>query len=491
MASNPQDATANPAEQALQNVLAAQKKAFRARAPLSYRERIDALDTLLEGMVRYQEDFVESLKQDFGNRARHETRLLEIFPIIDEIRHTRRHLRKWMKPKKVSSNWQFSPSRARIIYQPLGVVGIMGAWNYQLLLTLSPLVCALAAGNHAMIKPSEMAPITADLMKKMIAEIFPEDFVTVVTGDVSVSSAFSALPFDHLIFTGSGRIGKIVMQAASKNLTPVTLELGGKSPALVHADYSQERAAERITSGKFWNAGQTCVAPDYALVQTDQYETFIKAAEANLKKRFPKIVDNPDYTRIINTAGYERQLGIIEDARSKGARVIQINQKQEDCNAENRVVPPTILADVTEDMQVLQEEIFGPILPVIKYKTVNEAIDYINVRDRPLALYYFDNKKSRIDHVLNHTTSGGVTVNDVIFHLVQNNLPFGGVGPSGMGAYHGIDGFETFSKKKGVFIQSWLVGTFFAKLLYPSYGKLSDWLVSVLIFRRAKTQGKR
>lgn len=470
----------------LKAALQRQKSAFRAKAPRSYRERVDALNALLEGMVRYQEDFVAALNEDYGNRAPQETRLLEIFPVVDEIRHTKRHLKKWMKPKRAASNWQFSPSKARIIYQPLGVVGIIGAWNYQILLTLSPLVSALAAGNHAMIKPSEMAPATAELIRKMIAEVFDDDYVTVVTGGPDVSAAFSALPFDHLIFTGSGRIGKLIMRAASENLTPVTLELGGKSPALVHPSYSHETAADRILSGKFWNAGQTCVAPDYALIQQDHMDEFMRLGEQVLSRRFKTLVGNPDYTCVINQRAYERFETLLQDAESKGAKVIRVNPSNDDCNVENRVFPPTLVTNLTDDMQIMQEEIFGPILLVVPYKTFGEALDYINDRDRPLALYYFDRDKSRISRVLNETTSGGVTVNDTIFHLPQNNLPFGGVGPSGMGAYHGIDGFETFSKKKGVFLQSGLVGWFLGIVLKPPYNGLSDAFIKLLIFRRSK-----
>lgn len=474
----------------LMQTLEAQQAAFRKRAPLSYGERRDALDVLLGGMVRYQEDFVQALIDDFGNRAPQETRLLEIFPVVDEIRHTQRHLKSWMRQRSVFSNWQFSPSRARIVYQPLGVVGIIGAWNYQILLTLSPLVNVLAAGNHAMIKPSELAPKTADVIARMIAEIFPATYVTVVNGGPEVSSAVSSLPFDHLIFTGSGRIGKLVMRAAAENLTPVTLELGGKSPALVHSEYPQALAADRIVSGKFWNAGQTCVAPDYALVPAEQHDEFVAQAQAVLTRRFPSLINNPDYTRMINRRGYERMQALVDDARSKGAKVLQINPAGEDCNAENRAFPPTLITQVTEQMQVMQEEIFGPILPVMKYQSFDDALKYINDRPRPLALYYFDHSSTRVNKVLTQTTSGGVTVNDTIFHLPQNNLPFGGVGPSGMGAYHGFDGFATFSKKKGVFLQNRLVGWFLALTMKPPYTGFSNWFIQMLIGRRTKAVRK-
>lgn len=474
----------------LLRTLESQRASFRKRAPLSYGERRDALDALLAGMVRYQEDYVQALHEDFGNRAAQETRLLEIFPVVDEIRHTQRHLKSWMKSRHVFSNWQFSPSRARIVYQPLGVVGIIGAWNYQILLTLSPLVNVLAAGNHAMIKPSEMAPKTAELIGKMIADIFPATYVTVVNGGADMSSAFSSLPFDHLVFTGSGRIGRLIMRAASENLTPVTLELGGKSPALVHPEYSQALAADRIVSGKFWNAGQTCVAPDYALVQEACHDEFVAQAQAVLTRRFPTVARNADYTRVLNLRGYQRMVELVEDARAKGAKILQVNPAGEDCNAENRAFPPTLITQVRDDMRVMQEEIFGPILPVVKYRTLDEALKYINDRDRPLALYYFDRDSRRINRVLTQTTSGGVTINDTIFHLPQNNLPFGGVGPSGMGAYHGFDGFAAFSKKKGVFLQSRIVGWFLAMAMKPPYTKFSDWFIQTLIGRRTKAVRK-
>jgi coniferyl-aldehyde dehydrogenase len=470
----------------LRPVFDAQRAAFRAAGTPDYCERLRRLRLLLDGLQACQAELVRSMSEDFGNRSAQETLLLEIFPTVDEIRHSISHLKRWMKPRRASANWQFATARGRIIYQPLGVVGIIGAWNYQILLVMSPLVNALAAGNRVMIKPSEIAPRTAEVMARMIAERFKPEEITVVTGDAEVSAAFAALPFDHLIFTGSTRVGKLVMRAASENLTPVTLELGGKSPAIIHRDYPIEKAAERILTGKFWNAGQTCIAPDYVMVPEDRLEAFMQAAETILPMRFPKVVDNPDYTRIVNERFYERLVGMVEDARSKGGRVLQNNPANETCNASNRVVPPTVVANATEDMQVMQEEIFGPILPVITYRELDDAIAYVNDHPRPLALYYFDNSSSRIDRVLHETTSGGVTINDCIFHIAQHNLPFGGVGPSGMGAYHGFDGFATFSKKKGVFIQGFGGLLLFPKMLSPPYNRLTHWLIRTLI-RNPKT----
>ena len=467
----------------LQQRFAAQRQAFRQTAPRDHRARVEALGVLEAVLLRNEAALVDSLNEDFGARARQETQILEIFPTLDEIRHIRRRLKAWMRPRSVPANWQVWPSRARIVHQPLGVVGILGAWNYPVLLTLSPLANALAAGNHAMVKPSELAPATAGVIGRMIAEAFPPDYVTVVTGGAEVGAAFSALPFDHMLFTGSTRVGKLVMAAAARNLTPVTLELGGKSPALVHADYPVAQAAERICAAKIWNAGQTCVAPDYALVPAPAKAAFVDAARAAIARHLPRLAAGSDYTRIINRPAWERMKALLEDARGRGAEVVQVNAVQEGWSAEDRIFPPTLLTDVDDDMRVMQEEIFGPILPVVTYDGLEQAIDYINDRPRPLALYYFDNDSLRVRRVLETTTSGGVTVNDCMFHVVQNNLPFGGIGPSGMGAYHGIDGFRTFSKKKGVLLQSGLTASFLGRFIKPPYTKWSDYMIRFLIGR--------
>lgn len=485
------EAAAAAGKAALLPIFNAQKNAFAQRPPRSCAERLEALDALRAAMFRYEKDLVASSIADFGNRAPQETRLLEIFPIMDEIRHAKRHLKKWMRPERVMASFPWWPSNGRIIKQPLGVVGIIGAWNYQILLTLSPLVSVLAAGNHAMIKPSAFGPATSEVIAKLIAEIFPPDYVTVISGGDNMGAAFTLMPFDHIIFTGSGRVGKLVMKAASEHLTPVTLELGGKSPALVHESYPVGLAADRIVSAKFWNAGQTCVAPDYALVHESQRDQFVKDAAAVVARRLPTIVANSDYTHMINKSGFERMAKLVEDARSKGARIVQINPASETPTAENRAFLPTLVTGVTDDMLIMQDEIFGPILPVVTYRTVDEAIRYINERDRPLALYYFDNDRGRIDHVLERTTSGGATINDCIFHLVQNDLPFGGVGPSGMGAYHGEDGFNAFSKRKGVMFMNPLLGRMIGHFLKPPYTQWTERFIKILIGRRPSQQGGR
>ena len=481
MSSLPQSYLVNPDR--LRSVFEAQRQAFAEHAPLPYARRMKALDNLLAAVLKYEQTFIDALQSDFGRRSAHETRLLEIFPVIDEIRHTRRRLRRWMRPRAASVNWQFRPSRAQIVYQPLGVVGVIGTWNYPILLTLSPLVNALAAGNHVMIKSSEIAPATAAAITRMIGECFSENYAAVVTGDQHVAAAFASLPFDHLIFTGSGRVGKMVMKAAAENLTSVTLELGGKSPALVHESFSMADAADRICSAKLWNAGQTCVAPDYALVPIHLLDEFVHHGLAVISKRFPTLLSNPNYTNMISEAAWLRMQSLLDDAQKKGAQIVQVNQADEKLTAGSRVFPPTLVLRVEASMRLMQEEIFGPILPVISYSSLEQAVAFINAGPRPLALYYFDHRRSRINEVLARTTSGGVTVNDCIFHLPQHNLPFGGIGPSGMGAYRGFDGFETFSNKKGVLLQSHWVGAFCDRLMKPPYSDRTTWLIGALLRR--------
>jgi coniferyl-aldehyde dehydrogenase len=460
-------------------MLAAQLTAFRRHPPDAPR-RIHALGDLLKAVRARREEFVRAISDDFGGRARQETLLLEVFPLVDTIRHAMRHLPQWMRPRAAAAGWQFMPGRARVVYQPLGVVGIIGAWNYPLLLSLSPMVSALAAGNHVMLKPSELAPRTANLLARLVSDLFPADYVTVVTGGPETGAAFAALPFDHLLFTGSTRVGKLIMRSASEHLTPVTLELGGKSPALVHPDFPAQTAAARIMAGKLYNAGQTCIAPDYALVEAGAREEFVRLASAAAATMYPKLVSNPDFTRIVNREHYRRLRDLVGDAIQKGAEVLEVNPARESGNEQNRVFPPTFLWNVNDRMAVMREEIFGPVLPVVSYRSLDEAIAYVNARPRPLALYYFDRNSKRVDALLARTTSGGVTVNDTILHIAQNDLPFGGVGPSGMGSYHGFDGFLTFSKKKGVFLQSRFTTL---GLLRPPYGALARRVTDFLIGR--------
>ena len=481
----------NATIEALQAIFERQRTCFRQYAPLGLEKRREALDILWQSVIHYQNIFIEAVQTDFGQRSFREVRLLEIFPLVDEIRFVKRNLRRWMQIQSAATNWQFLPSRTKILHQPLGVVGVMGAWNYPVLLTLSPLANAIAAGNHVIVKPSEQAPATAEVLRQMISKAFPEEYVAVVTGDREVASAFSAMPFDHLLFTGSESIGKLVMKAAAENLTPVTLELGGKSPALVHDSYPMDTAADRICSAKFWNAGQTCIAPDYALVPSNRLDEFVHKCESALSKRYPNPEISGDYTYLISPAAWERVRDLLADAQNKGARVLQAVSGNGDGAGRNRFFAPALVIGVNDSMRLMREEIFGPVLPIIGYDSIDDALSFINARPRPLALYYFDRSKSRIKRILEQTISGGVTVNDCIFHFVQHRLPFGGVGSSGMGAYHGFDGFCTFSKKKGVFLQNAFVGSFLDAALKPPYTRWSDRVIGFLVGPRRVRSVKR
>ncbi len=465
-------------KQGLRDRFDLQRQAFRRHAPLPPAKRMEALGALLTLVLRNERAIVAAISADFDGRSTTETRFLEIFPLVDEIRYTRRHLRRWMRTRPLPANWQFFPSRTWIQYQPLGVVGILGAYNYPLLLTLSPMIGALAAGNHVMLKPSEIAPTTASLVSSMITAVFPEEYVTVIEGGPEVAAQFSALPFDHLLYTGSGRVGKLVMRAAAENLTPVTLELGGKSPALVHDSFPMALAADRICAAKFWNSGQTCVAPDHALIPEGRMGEFLRACEKSIRRRFPDPEFNPDYTHMIGEAAWLRMIELVEDARAKGAQIFMTGDSQK---VSGRIFPPTLVAGATGSMRVMQEEIFGPVLPIATYTSLDQALEEIASRPRPLALYYFDRNRARIRHVLERTVSGGVTINDCIFHLAQHNLPFGGVGASGMGAYHGFDGFTAFSKRKGVLLESSIAGAIFDRFFKPPYSPFGQRLLSRLL----------
>jgi coniferyl-aldehyde dehydrogenase len=361
-------------------------------------------------------------------------------------------------------------AKAEVRFQPKGVVGVISPWNFPVNLTFAPLAGILAAGNRAMIKPSEFTPATSELMQTMFAGAFSEEEIAVVTGGPEVGEAFSRLAFDHLIFTGATSVARHVMRAAAENLVPVTLELGGKSPVILGKSADLKVAAARVMNGKTLNAGQICLAPDYVLAPKDQVEGFVAAARASVATMFPTIKDNPDYTSIIAQRHYDRITGYIDDARAKGARVIELKPEGEDLSQQpHRKIAPTLILDPTDDMKVMQEEIFGPVLPVKSYETLDEALAYVNGRDRPLGLYYFGDDPAEREEVLSRTTAGGVTVNDVVMHVAQEDLPFGGVGPSGMGSYHGVDGFREFSHRKAIFSQMKKdIGPL--KMLRPPYG---------------------
>ena len=451
----------------------------RAGAP-TYDQRIASLEKLEAALHAKKHAIADAINRDFGNRSRHETLVAEVFIVLSGIKYAKAHLRDWMKGEARTVEWTFLPGSAEVMYQPLGVVGIISPWNYPIQLALAPLVGALSAGNRAMIKPAEFTPATSELMRELLAEIYPSDFVTVITGGPEVGEAFSKLPFDHLVFTGSTRVGKVVMRAAAENLVPVTLELGGKSPAIVGTEMSPRVAAERVMSGKLFNAGQTCIAPDYVLLPANKRDAFVEACRGAVAKMYPTLATNADYTSVINTRHYERLNAHIEDAKTRGASIVEINPAKETLDPESRKMLPTLVLDATDEMTVMQDEIFGPILPVKTYQSLGEAIDYVNEHPRPLALYYFGHDGDEIDRVLKETVSGGVSINETMLHIAQDDLPFGGVGPSGMGHYHAFEGFETFSKKKPIFRQSRLNAT---SLLRPPFGKTIDALLKLLIGR--------
>jgi len=432
-----------------------------------------ALKDLRKAVRARQEELVQAVSEDFGGRSRQETLALEVFAIYSQINHARRNLKRWMKRRAVKGAWFLQPSRAFYQYQALGVVGVIGTWNYPLLLTLGPLIEALAAGNRVMIKPSEMAERTADVIADMIAKTFPEDYVTCVLGGAEMAREFSELPFDHLFFTGSARVGEQVLRAAAANLTPVTLELGGKCPVILHKSYPLRRAVERIMVGKLYNAGQTCVAPDYVMVSEGRLEEFELLAREHVRRLYPELAGNSDYTRMAGVKQYDRVAELVADAARKGARVVSMGA------GGDGAFPPTLIFEATDEMAVMREEIFGPVLVVVSYRTMEEAIAFVNARPRPLALYYFDENPRRVDELLARTMSGGVTVNDCIFHLGQPNLPFGGVGRSGMGQYHGSDGFVTFSKKRGVMVQRRWAAT---GLLHAPFGALAKELIRAMLW---------
>ncbi|MBX9946160.1 MAG: coniferyl aldehyde dehydrogenase [Reyranella sp.] len=458
----------------LDGLLARQRAAQRQGGAPPAEVRIARLDRCIALLVDHRGEIEAALEADFGARSRHATAFADIASSIGPLKHARRHLARWMRTERRATTPRilgFLGARAEIRYQPKGVVGIISPWNFPVNLAFAPLAGVLAAGNRAMIKPSELTPATSALLKKMFKSAFDEEEIAVVTGGPEVGQAFSRLAFDHLVFTGATAIGRHVMRAAAENLVPLTLELGGKSPVVLGRSADLAVAAARIMNGKTLNAGQICLAPDYVLAPAEQLGAFVEQAKASVGRMFPTLRDNPDYTAIVSDRHYARLQGYIEDARAKGAEIVEINPAGEDLRQQpHRRLPPTLILNPTDDMKVMQEEVFGPLLPIKAYDKLDDAIGYINARDRPLGLYYFGTDTAERDRVLERTTSGGVTVNDVVMHVAQEELPFGGIGPAGMGAYHGHDGFLEFSHRKSVFHQLKRdIGPL--RMLRPPYGK--------------------
>lgn len=450
------------------------QKLSRAQPINDWATRENQLDNLEVMLSDNQERLAKAISADFGYRSESETQFAELFPSFTGISHARKNGKKWMKPQRVSISALYMPAHNEIQPQPLGVVGIMVPWNYPLFLAVGPMIDALVAGNRIMIKMSEAAPQFAKTFAETISRYFSPDMVCVVLGEVEIAEAFSQLPFDHLLYTGSTAVGKKVMAAAAPNLTPVTLELGGKSPVIVLEGANLENAVNRVMMGKTLNAGQTCIAPDYVLIQRQYHEAFTQLAKEWMEKHYPNIDGNPDYSHIINGEQFKRVKGYLNGLA--GEKVYPLTQV--DANSESRLMPPVIIREPAADSEVMQNEIFAPILPLMHYVTLDDAITFINERPRPLALYVFGDNSSEIDQVRSNTVSGGLCINEVIMHVAQHDLPFGGVGHSGTGAYHGKAGFERFSHMKPVFVQSKLNGL---NILLPPYGGLFKKAMAVFL----------
>jgi coniferyl-aldehyde dehydrogenase len=454
------------------DILERQRAAFRRDGSPDAdlrRERLQRLEKLVQA---YADRFAAAISADFGNRSPTETAILETGGVLTAIRHARKHLGRWMRPQRRATGRNFLPGRSQVRYEPLGVIGIVSPWNYPMLLAISPLVDAIAAGNRAVLKPSEATPGFSVLLKQAVAEHFAEEEVAVVLGGPEVGAAFAALPFDHLIFTGSTQIGRKVAQAAALGLVPLTLELGGKSPAIVCPSASLPQAAQAIAWGKFVNAGQTCIAPDYVLAPRSKVDELSRAILDKVRALYPKL--DADYASVVGERAYQRLTAMVDEVAAAGASVAEHGSP---ADATRRRMPPTIVLDPPPDSRLMREEIFGPVLPIVPYDTLDEALAFVADRPHPLALYCFAADNKEIDHVLSRSQSGGVTINGTLLHIAQEDMPFGGIGASGMGAYHGRAGFERLSHARAVF----RVGPVsFLSLLFPPYGWLTQKIIKLI-----------
>ncbi len=442
----------------MQSILDRQRAAYLAEGIVTSETRIDRLERAVRVVKKHQKAFVQAMNEDFGHRSEHQSLFTDVASSIGPLRHAQQNLKRWQKKdkRKVTPGiLALLGAKAWVEYQPLGVVGVISPWNFPVNLTFTPLAGVLSAGNRCMIKPSEYTPATSAAMAAGFAEEFDEEEIAVITGGPQTGADFSGLAFDHLLFTGATSVAKHVMRAASENLVPVTLELGGKSPVIISPKADMAPTTDALMAGKMMNAGQICLAPDYVFVPRDRMGEFVESSKRSVAKMYPTLLDNPDYTSVINARHFERINGYVDEARERGVEVVEINPADEDFRQQSaHKIAPTLLIDPPEDSAVMQEEIFGPVMPIKSYDSLDETLDYVNSHDRPLGLYYFGTDQEETQQVLNQTTSGGVTLNDVVMHVAQEDLPFGGVGPSGMGAYHGEDGFRTFSHAKAVFKQA-------------------------------------
>ncbi|WP_374438749.1 coniferyl aldehyde dehydrogenase [Inhella sp.] len=459
----------------LQLLLQQQRAAFRAEPYPTLATRRDRLERVRALVQKHGDAFAKAVDADFGHRSVHETRLTELFTAEAAVNHALRNLASWMKVRRISTALHFLPGHNRLMPQPLGVVGVISPWNYPIYLALTPAVAAMAAGNRVIVKPSELTPRCSELLAQTVGEFFaPEEF-QVVTGDAKMAAAFAKLPFDHLFFTGSTAVGRHVAQAAAANLTPVTLELGGKSPVIVLNDANLSMTAERLAFSKLLNAGQTCVAPDYILCPRRMLPELAKAILAAMRRFYPTLADNPDYSAIVSPRHHQRLLDLLAEAEQGGAKLLRSHDEVLDPH--ERKLMPTLVLNAEPEMGVMREELFGPILPLLPYDKLDQAIHIVQQGERPLALYIFGHDEKAQQRILRETHAGGVTINDCIWHLGQEDQPFGGVGASGQGHYHGEWGFRTFSKEKPVFSNPMMAGT---RLFYPPFGKVFEGLLGVL-----------
>ncbi|MCL4132363.1 UNVERIFIED_CONTAM: hypothetical protein GTU68_053354 [Idotea baltica] len=461
----------------LQQILELQRSHFLSAPTSSYSDRIDKLKRLKKSLLHYSDELAKALNQDYGYRSINDSVISDILPCINNINYIIKNLKVWIKPSRRHAGLLLTPAKVSVHYQPLGVIGIIVPWNFPVMLSIGPLVSAVAAGNRSMLKMSEFTPETNKVLTSLLSEVFTYEEVAIVEGDADIAAQFSRLAFDHLLFTGSTGVGRHVMRAAADNLTPVTLELGGKSPVIIASDIDIPVAVERLIYGKCLNAGQICVAPDYVFCPEEKVQEFIAVYQQHFSKMYPDFLNNADYGNIINQRQYARLLAMIDDAKQKGATVISATPHVIDSN--NRKLPTQLLVNVNPDMQVMQEEIFGPLLPIIGYKSINEAIDYINSKERPLALYIMSFDSSVQQSILQHTHSGGAAINETIFLVAADDAPFGGIGLSGMGHYHGKEGFMTFSHAKTVLTR----GKFNTGLfIYPPYrSKMQALLMKIFL----------
>jgi coniferyl-aldehyde dehydrogenase len=467
-----------PGVAALRETLQKQRTAFLAAKPRSYDERIADLDAIGRWVEDEKHAIQKAIDGDFGSRSEVETRFTEVAMLVGSIHNAKSQLGRWMRPRRRRVDLKsFALAKNRVVPQPIGVVGVMSPWNFPLLLTLNPLVSIFAAGNAAMVKPSDNSRRFAEVLAKTSSRYFPAEKLVVFDDDGTLGPVFSTLPFDHLVFTGSTRVGRLVMENAARNLTPVTLELGGKSPAVVAPDYSLQTAAERIVWGKMTNAGQICVAPDYLFVPKGKAEAFVEIARKLVAKRYPDLASR-DYTSIVADRFYTRLEGLVEDARAHGARIEPLSAGPSPERASRKFAPVAILAP-SDDMKVMKEEIFGPILPILEYGDPQEVVDYINARERPLALYPFSHDAAFKRLFVERVMSGGVSINDTLLHVGQADMPFGGVGASGIGHYQGLEGFEAFSKLRPIFQQGPMTPVQW--MFQPPYGAFAKRVLEMVI----------